>query len=224
MQRAAFVWRRSPTAWPKPARLHPRRHRQGCHRQDRRLVRLSRRARLHPRVAVAGTMATSCHGHIASSPTSKRWALGVYHRLRRNHLQSYFDAFVFRFNRRKTRHAAFHSLLGIAVTIKHSTYKNADPTGSDGRTLISLWCGSLDGRTDQGYSSTALFCKLRAQEEVQLSTQDHRQRQYQIELARLGSPLTADVLTGWHRRVEQARRWRFGVATTYDAHEGTARA
>jgi hypothetical protein len=27
------------------------------------------------------------------------------------------------FNRRKTRHAAFRSLLGIGVTIKHFTYK-----------------------------------------------------------------------------------------------------
>jgi ISXO2 transposase-like protein/transposase-like zinc ribbon protein len=52
----------------------------------------------------------------------KRWALGVYHGLRRKHLQSYLDEFVFRFNRRKTRHAAFRSLLGIGLTIKPSTY------------------------------------------------------------------------------------------------------
>ena len=31
------------------------------------------------------------------------------------HLQSYLDEFVFRFNRRRTRHAAFRSLLGIAA-------------------------------------------------------------------------------------------------------------
>jgi hypothetical protein len=53
----------------------------------------------------------------------KRWALGVYHGLRNKHLQSYLDEFVFRFNRRRTRHAAFRSLLGIGVTIKHTTYK-----------------------------------------------------------------------------------------------------
>src|SRR5512147_2427959 len=52
----------------------------------------------------------------------KRWALGVYHGLRRKHLQSYLDEFVFRFNRRNTRHAAFRSLLRIGVTIKHITY------------------------------------------------------------------------------------------------------
>ena len=45
----------------------------------------------------------------------KVWALGVYHGLRRKHLQSYLDEFVFRFNRRRTRHAAFRSLLGIAA-------------------------------------------------------------------------------------------------------------
>jgi hypothetical protein len=45
----------------------------------------------------------------------KVWALGVYHGLRRPHLQSYLDEFVFRFNRRRTRHAGFRSLLGIAA-------------------------------------------------------------------------------------------------------------
>ena len=45
----------------------------------------------------------------------KTWALGVYHGLRPKHLQSYLDEFAFRFNRRHTRHAAFHSLLGIAM-------------------------------------------------------------------------------------------------------------
>jgi hypothetical protein len=36
----------------------------------------------------------------------KVWDLGVYHGLRRRHLQSYLDEFVFRFNRGRTRHAA----------------------------------------------------------------------------------------------------------------------
>jgi predicted RNA-binding Zn-ribbon protein involved in translation (DUF1610 family) len=53
----------------------------------------------------------------------KTWALGVYHGLRRQHLQSYLDEFVFRFNRRRTRHAAFRSLLGIAAAITPVTYK-----------------------------------------------------------------------------------------------------
>ena len=53
----------------------------------------------------------------------KTWALGVYHGLRRQHLQSYLDEFVFRFNRRRTRRAAFRSILGIGVAIKPATYK-----------------------------------------------------------------------------------------------------
>ena len=38
---------------------------------------------------------------------AKRWALGVYHGLREEHLQAYLDEFVFRFNRRRTPQAAF---------------------------------------------------------------------------------------------------------------------
>jgi ISXO2-like transposase domain len=53
----------------------------------------------------------------------KRWALGVYHGLRRKHVQSYLDEFVFRFNRRRTRHAAFRSLLGIAAAHPPHPYK-----------------------------------------------------------------------------------------------------
>lgn len=52
----------------------------------------------------------------------KTWALGVYHGLRRQHLQSYLDEFVFRFNRRSTPHAAFRTLLGIGVAIDPVTY------------------------------------------------------------------------------------------------------
>ena len=37
----------------------------------------------------------------------KGWARGVYHGLRRKYLQTYPDEFVFRFNRRRTRQAAF---------------------------------------------------------------------------------------------------------------------
>ena len=53
----------------------------------------------------------------------KRWALGVYHGLRPKHLQSYLDEFVFRFNRRRNRPAAFQSLLRIGAATKPVTYK-----------------------------------------------------------------------------------------------------
>ncbi len=53
----------------------------------------------------------------------KTWALGVYHGLRRKNIQTYLDEFVFRFNRRRTRHAAFRTLLGIGAITKPVTYK-----------------------------------------------------------------------------------------------------
>ena len=53
----------------------------------------------------------------------KTWALGVYHSLRRKNIQTDLDEFVFRFNRRRTRHAAFRTLLGIGVVTKPVTYK-----------------------------------------------------------------------------------------------------
>ena len=52
----------------------------------------------------------------------KGWARGVYHGLRPKYLQSYLDEFVFRFNRRTTRHAAFRSLFDIALRAKPVTY------------------------------------------------------------------------------------------------------
>jgi len=53
----------------------------------------------------------------------KVWGRGVYHGLRRRHLQSYLDEFVFRFNRRRAPHAAFRSLLGIAAAHSPLSYK-----------------------------------------------------------------------------------------------------
>jgi hypothetical protein len=42
--------------------------------------------------------------------------------LRRINLQHYLDEFVFRFNRRRTRHAAFDTLLGIAARTAPAPY------------------------------------------------------------------------------------------------------
>ncbi len=54
---------------------------------------------------------------------AKRWALGVYHGLRRQHLQTYLDEFVFRFNRRRNPAAAFERLLGLSLTLQPATYR-----------------------------------------------------------------------------------------------------
>ncbi len=52
----------------------------------------------------------------------KTWGLGVYHGLRAKHLQAYLDEFVFRFNRRRTRHAGFRSLLAIGARLEPANY------------------------------------------------------------------------------------------------------
>jgi hypothetical protein len=50
------------------------------------------------------------------------WGLGVYHGLQKTNLQHYLDEFVFRFNRRRTRHAAFNTLLGIGARTARAPY------------------------------------------------------------------------------------------------------
>jgi hypothetical protein len=65
---------------------------------------------------------------------AKRWALGVYHGLREKHLQAGpwpragepdpgLDELVFRFDRRRTPHAAFERLLGLSLTLEPATYQ-----------------------------------------------------------------------------------------------------
>src|SRR3954462_9306655 len=63
---------------------------------------------------------------------AKRWALGVYHGLREEHLQAYLDEFVFRFNRRRTPQAAFARLLGLATVIGPHPYAALVAAGSKG--------------------------------------------------------------------------------------------
>ena len=45
----------------------------------------------------------------------KRWGLGTYHGLRRKHVDTYLNEFVFRYNRRFYRHVSFETLLGLAA-------------------------------------------------------------------------------------------------------------
>src|SRR5262249_21392451 len=48
------------------------------------------------------------------SALSKRWALGIYHGLRRKHIDTYLNEFVFRYNRRFYRHVSFETVPGLA--------------------------------------------------------------------------------------------------------------
>jgi transposase-like protein len=78
----------------------------------------------HPKVV--GTMAA----HVVLRWTHrvfanlKRWALGVYHGLRKAHLGRYLDEFVFRWNRRRHTRAAFDTLLGIGAHLTPATYRD----------------------------------------------------------------------------------------------------
>src|SRR5208337_4156757 len=54
----------------------------------------------------------------------KRWGLGTYHGLRRKHVDTYLDEFVFRYNRRFYRHASFEKLLGLTARHAPSSYRD----------------------------------------------------------------------------------------------------
>lgn len=52
----------------------------------------------------------------------KRWGLGTYRGLRRKHIDTYLNEFVFRFNRRYHRRASFETLLGLASSGQPMSY------------------------------------------------------------------------------------------------------
>ena len=52
----------------------------------------------------------------------KRWSLGTYHGLRRQHLDTYLNEFVFRYNRRFYRHVSFETILGLAIHRSPASY------------------------------------------------------------------------------------------------------
>lgn len=52
----------------------------------------------------------------------KRCSLGTYHGLRRQHVDTYLNEFVFRYNRRFYRHVSFETLLGLAAHHHPTTY------------------------------------------------------------------------------------------------------
>ena len=52
----------------------------------------------------------------------KRWGLGTYHGLRRKHIDTYLNEFVFRYNRRFDRHASFETILRLAAHHEPANY------------------------------------------------------------------------------------------------------
>ncbi len=54
----------------------------------------------------------------------KRWALGTYHGVRKQHLKRYLDEFVFRGNRRRHMKSSFDMLVDIAAHLPHAGYRD----------------------------------------------------------------------------------------------------
>ena len=79
-----------------------------------------------------GAWRLSCSPTRRARIRSCRWALGVYHGLRMEHLQAYLDEFVFRFNRRRSPQAAFARLLGLATATGPHPYEAIIAMGSKG--------------------------------------------------------------------------------------------
>jgi transposase-like protein len=52
----------------------------------------------------------------------KRWGLGTYHGLRRKHVDTYLNEFVFRYVSRFYRHASFETMLGLAAHHEPASY------------------------------------------------------------------------------------------------------
>jgi hypothetical protein len=52
----------------------------------------------------------------------KRWSLGTYHGLRRKHVDTYLNEFVFCYNHRFYRHVSFETLLGLAAHHEPASY------------------------------------------------------------------------------------------------------
>jgi hypothetical protein len=71
----------------------------------------------------------------------KRWSLGTYHGLRRKHVDTYLNEFVFRYNRRFYRHVSFETLLGLAADKEPASYwdliKRDNPRKSAGRSAAT---------------------------------------------------------------------------------------
>jgi transposase-like protein len=67
----------------------------------------------------------------------RRWSLGTYHGLRRKHVDTYLNEFVFRYNRRFYRHVSFETLLGLAARNEPASYwdiiKRDNPRKNAGR-------------------------------------------------------------------------------------------
>jgi hypothetical protein len=89
----------------------------------------------------------------------KRWSLGTYHGLRRKHVDTYLNEFVFRYNRRFYRHVSFETLLGLAADEPPASYwdliKRDNPRQGAGRAEAALLL-PIDEPESTGQASDSL--------------------------------------------------------------------
>lgn len=105
----------------------------------------------------------------------KRWGLGTYHGLRRKHIETYLNEFVFRFNRRFYRHVSFETILGIAS--RHA------PTG--------YW--NIVGRANPRKGKLALRKSLRRRKTAKGMKRDQPPRPRKVR--RLAAPAASPAVT-----------------------------
>ena len=73
----------------------------------------------------------------------QQWLIGTYHGVSQAQLQAYLDEFVFRHNRRKTRPAAFQTLLGLGTGRESTEYEQI--RGAKDLNHNRLWVAEATG-------------------------------------------------------------------------------
>ena len=71
----------------------------------------------------------------------KRWAMGVYHGIRKRHADVYLQEYVYRFNRRRHYRSSFERLLGIGVKVGRGAYWDITGKKPVFRDLKKAICG-----------------------------------------------------------------------------------
>src|SRR5712692_6512904 len=87
----------------------------------------------------------------------KRWGLGTYHGLRRRHIDTYLNEFVFRYNRRFYRHVSFDTILGLAANrepiSRWQIVGRVNPRkGRETKRVNPRWRRTANGRRQDGAS------------------------------------------------------------------------
>jgi hypothetical protein len=87
----------------------------------------------------------------------KRWGLGTYHGLRRRHIDTYLNEFVFRYNRRFYRHVSFDTILGLAANREPISRwqivgRDNPRKGRETKRVNPRWRRTANGRHQDGAS------------------------------------------------------------------------